>query len=389
LADCQQAQGKKAPAFNNYEKAYTLLKKKAVLRKKMLPRVKEPDLYAEMAYCLNAMGEYDKAKLTGMSGGMQGPSPDLLVNLAYAFYKLNQEKLARDNFCKSRQITKTPELNNLTYVRLKSLIENNQDWINCPVAEVKKGTNHALIIGVGKYRDSNITPLKYVENDARELYRVLTDHRTGFFKPENVSILLNQKATERKIRFKFDDIAAKAQEDDLLLIFYAGHGFTYPDSDTYWLTYDTVYGRQGNRIQSSAFSNLIMGEKIRNIKAKTLIFFIDACYSSGMVDISTAVRGLETDLRAGKDYVIITSSQANQRSMESPSLRHGLFSYFLVKGLAGEADTNGDGIVNIEELWDFVQPRVSENAIKRGGEQDPRRVVSTGRAINISKNPNY
>ena len=130
-------------------------------------------------------------------------------------------------------------------------------------------------------------------------------------------------------------------------------------------------------------------EKIRNIKAKTLIFFIDACYSSGMVDISTAVRGLETDLRAGKDYVIITSSQANQRSMESPSLRHGLFSYFLVKGLAGEADANADGTVNIEELWDFVQPLVSENALKRGGEQDPRRVVSTGRVIHISKNPNY
>jgi uncharacterized caspase-like protein len=246
-----------------------------------------------------------------------------------------------------------------------------------------------LIIGVGKYMDPNITPLNYVENDARELYRVLTNHRTGIFKPENVTILLNQEATEREIRFKFDDIAAKAKKEDLLLMFYAGHGFTDPSGDTFWLTFDTVYGLSGNRIQSSAFSNLILGEKISKIKAKTLISFIDACYSSGMVDISTAVRGLEADLRAGKDYVIITSSQANQRSMESPSLKHGLFSYFLVKGLSGEADLNRDGIVNIEELWDFVKPLVSENAIKRGGEQDPRRVVSTGRAIHISKNPNY
>jgi len=344
-----------------------------------------------MTYCLNAMGKYDKAKLIGMSGGMQGSSPDLFVNLAYAFYKLNQGKLARGNFCKSQQIAKAPELNNLTYQRLKTLFENNQEWINCPVAEVKKSTNYALIIGVGKYRDSNITPLKYVENDARELYRVLTNHRTGIFKPENVSILLNQKATERKIRFKFDDIAAKAKEDDLLLMFYAGHGFTYPNNDTYWLTYDTVYGRQGNRIQSSAFSNLIMGEKIRNIKAKTLIFFIDACYSSGMVNKQTAVRGLENYIgtTAGKDYVIMTSSQADQLSYESPKLRHGLFSYFLAKGLSGEADENFDGVVDMEELWPFIKTGVSDYANLLDKEQNPRRSGSVGRSIFLSRNPNF
>jgi uncharacterized caspase-like protein len=186
--------------------------------------------------------------------------------------------------------------------------------------------------------------------------------------------------------FAFDDMAMKAMnEEDLLLIFYSGHGFTDPTAETYWLTYDTIE----RRIQSTAFSNLILASKIARIKAKTVVFLIDACYSSGMVNMSTAVHGLERDLRTAKDYVIITSSQANQVSLESPQLKHGLFTHFLVKGLSGEADRNGDGTVNIDELWNYINLRIPRYAKNMGKEQDPGRVFSTGRSIFISKNPNY
>ena len=136
-------------------------------------------------------------------------------------------------------------------------------------------------------------------------------------------------------------------------------------------------------------SNLILASKIARVKAKTVVFLIDACYSSGMVNMSTAVHGLERDLRTAKDYVIITSSQANQVSLESPQLKHGVFTHFLVKGLSGEADRNGDGNVNIDELWDYINLRISQYAMNMGKEQDPGRVFSTGRSIFISKNPNY
>lgn len=395
-ADCQRAQGRKLAADGNYEKAYLLLKKKHAQRKKMLPEVKQSEIYSDMAYSLNALRRYDDARKIAMSGMPERESANLYINLAYAHYKLDRAAMARMNFCKSKEISEPKELNNLTYRRLSNLFENGQEWINCPDEnkQVAKGTNYALIVAVGRYRDPKVSPLKYAENDARKLYQVLTNPRTGIFKPKNVTVLANEKATGKNIKFKLDDMVAKAKhKEDLVLVFYAGHGFTYPNkADTYWLTYDTIVGdREGNRIKWTAFSNLELAKILADIKANKIVFFIDACFSSGMVNKQAGVRGLENYIgtTAGKDYVIMTSSQADQLSYESPKLRHGLFSYFLAKGLSGEADENFDGVVDLEELWPFIKIGVSEYARLLEKEQNPRRSGSVGRSIFLSRNPNY
>lgn len=394
LADCQQAQGKRQQAVKNYAKAYQILNKKNALRKEIVLDAKEPEIYADLTYSLNAMGRFDDAKQIGMLGILEGESPDLYVNMAYSFLKLGLPEIAQEVFCKSQQVTDPRELNNLTFQRLNILFEDGNGWINCPddAPPGPQGTNYALIIAVGDYRDSRIDPLNYVENDVQELYRVITDPRTGIFRPENVTVLVNEDATEKNIKFKFDDMVDKAsQKEDLFFVFYAGHGFTYPNgTDTYWLTYDTIVGdRHGNRIKSTAFSNLTLATKLGDIKANTIVFFVDACFSAGMVNKPAAIRGLETYLGTDKDYVIITSSQADQLSIESARLKHGLFSYFLIQGLSGQADINSDGWVDIEEVWPFIKFRVSERAQSIGAEQDPRRSGSSGRSIYISRNPNY
>ena len=220
---------------------------------------------------------------------------------------------------------------------------------------------------------------------------MLTDPRTGTFQPENIMTLMNEDATEKNIKFKFDDMVEKAKgTDDLVLIFYAGHGFSYPNGkDTYWLTYDTVVGDiNGNRIKSTAFSNLTLASKISDIRAGKFIFFIDACFSSGMVQKQAAVRGLDSYLGIGKDYTIITSSKSDQLSIESPKYQHGLFSYALINGLSGKADTNKDGWVEIDELWPYMKSDISKRAKQMGSEQNPVRSGSSGGLIRVSKNPN-
>jgi uncharacterized caspase-like protein len=149
-----------------------------------------------------------------------------------------------------------------------------------------------------------------------------------------------------------------------------------------------VGNREGNRIKSTALSNLSLAKKLSEIRAKTVVLIVDACFSAGMVDQPAEIRGLETYLGSGKDYVIISSSQADQASIESNKLRHGLFSYYLIRGLGGEADSNRDGWVDIEELWPFIKTQVSFTAKRMGEEQDPRRSGSSGRSIFLSKNPN-
>ena len=395
LADSLQAQDKKQEALVYYEKACLLLMKKVEMREKLFPDVKGPEIFSDIVYCMNAMGRYEEAKKQGLIGTLKGQSPDLYVNLAYTFFKLGKTKAAQTNICKSQKIAEPKELRSLVYRRITDLFEDGREWASdCEDDNLveNRGTNYALILAVGKYRDPKINPLNYAENDARGLYKVLTDLRTGLFKAENVVILINEDATEKNIKFKFDDMVSKAnRKDDLFFVFYAGHGFTYPNgTDTYWLTYDTVIGNaEGNRIKSTAFSNLTLATKIADIEADKMIFFIDACFSSGMVLRSADIRGLETYLGNGKDIVIIASSQANQKSIASPRLRHGLFSYFLIKGLSGVADVNSDGFVEIEELWPYMKLYIPEHAEMMGAAQDPRRSGSSGASVYLSKNPNY
>ena len=143
-----------------------------------------------------------------------------------------------------------------------------------------------MIIGVAKYKDSQIPPLKYVENDVRELQQVLTDPRTGIFKPKNTTVLLNRSATEKQIMFAFDDMAMKAMnEEDLLLIFYSGHGFTDSNAETFWLTYDTIE----RRIQSTAFSNLILASKIARIKVLGTSFNVKTYDTINKVKVTVSI----------------------------------------------------------------------------------------------------
>jgi tetratricopeptide (TPR) repeat protein len=396
MADSQRAQGRNQTANGNYEKAYQILKNKYEQRREMLPDVKQSEIYSDMAYCLNAMQRFDEARKKAMDGMPERESANLYINLAYAFHKLDQTEKARTNYCNSKEISEPKELNNLTYRRLSNLFENGQEWINCPdeVVVTAEGTYYALIIAVEKYRDPKISPLKYAQKDALKLYQVLTNPGTGLFKPKNITMLTNEKATGKNIKFKLDDMVRKAKhEEDLLLVFYAGHGFTYPNKpDTYWLTYDTEIGdSEGNRIKWTAFSNSELAKILADISANKFVFFIDACFSAGMVNQQSAVRGLENYIGrpTGKDYVIITSSQADQLSYSDSNLKHGLFSYFLAKGLSGEADKNVDGVVDIDELWPFINTGVSNYAVLLEKEQTPRRSGSWSRKIFVSKNPNY
>jgi len=132
LADCQQAQGNRQQAAKNYDKAYQILKKKSELRKEIVPDAKEPEIYADLTYSLNAMGRYHDAKQIGMLGILEGESPDLYVNMAYTFLKLGLPEIANEVFCKSQEVTDPRELNNLTYQRLNILFEDGRGWIDCP-----------------------------------------------------------------------------------------------------------------------------------------------------------------------------------------------------------------------------------------------------------------
>jgi uncharacterized caspase-like protein len=114
-----------------------------------------------------------------------------------------------------------------------------------------------------------------------------------------------------------------------------------------------------------------MGEILRiftRIQSERLIFIADACYSgaSGGRTISlTGIRSTISDgfldrIATGKGKIILTASGANEVSEENENLRHGVFTYYLLEGLRGNADTDRDGLITVDEAYRYVSDRVPE-----------------------------
>jgi len=76
-------------------------------------------------------------------------------------------------------------------------------------------------------------------------------------------------------------------------------------------------------------------------------------------------------LTRSKGRAIVTASRASEVSLEVPELGHGLFTYFLVQGLRGAADLDRDGIVSLQEVYQYLEQQVAQKSRSIGGNQHP------------------
>ena len=89
----------------------------------------------------------------------------------------------------------------------------------------------------------------------------------------------------------------------------------------------------------------------------------------------------------GEGRAIITSSTGEEQSLELDEFGHGVFSYYLVKALKGEADNNKDGYIELDEVWRYVQQRVTDTASGHGFDQTPVMKADYSGKILLSRDP--
>jgi flagellar motor protein MotB len=235
----------------------------------------------------------------------------------------------------------------------------------------------AVVIGINNY--PNIRTLKYAVNDARLFYNHLVKYNQ--IPAENVNLLINQEATLTKLRSTLGtQLKNRAGKEDMVIIFFAGHGATEkdamsPDGDgleKYLLPYDA----DPKDLYATA---LPMGEISRifsRIRSERLVFIADSCYSGasggrtiGITDIRANISEAFLErIAGGKGRVIITASGANEVSAENDELQHGVFTYYLVEGLRGKADADKDRLITIDEVYRYVSEHVPRAT---GQEQHP------------------
>ncbi len=257
-----------------------------------------------------------------------------------------------------------------------------------PLRVATTGNRLAVVIGVGSYEHSSIPKLRYAVPDAEAIYQVLVG--PAGFKKENVLLLTDRgalKPTLRNIKSALGTFLARsAQKNDMVLIFFAGHGA--PEADVRGLERDGLakYLIPSDADPSDLYATALSMDEIHTvfgrIEAERLIMFVDACYSGavgGRTFASSRVRTRDMAiddqfldrLTRAKGRAIVTASRPSEVSVELTELGHGLFTYYLIEGLKGAADLNRDGVVTLQELYEYVEGQVSRKSRAVGGNQHP------------------
>lgn len=254
----------------------------------------------------------------------------------------------------------------------------------------------AVIVGVSEYGNPAIKNLSYADRDARAFAEFLKTSAGGGFEEERVKVLLNKEATLQNIKQALFNFLRQTVDKDLVVIYFAGHGAPEPANpgNNYLLCYDT----DPKSLETTAFPMWDVNTALtRYIPSKRVVVFTDACHSGGITsDIAT--RGMSTtdgnlinqylsDLSKTKEGIIVfTASQSGEVSQELEKLGHGVFTYYLLQGMKGEADFNNDYTVTIGELMDYVEEKVKRQT---NGNQHPTRNQGTyDKDLTISLIPN-
>jgi hypothetical protein len=230
---------------------------------------------------------------------------------------------------------------------------------------------YAVVIGISKYQHagSGLKNLQYARADAESFRDFLLSPAAGQFRPTNVITLLDEDATIQNIRTALFTFLARSKENDQVVIYFAGHGDHDPNnpSDLYFLAHDTDPGNMA----ATALPMWQMRDLFsRTIKTKRVVTFADACHSAGIAveDDKNLINQYIYKYASADGRAIITASDAGESSQELPQLGHGIFTYFLLQALQGQADANKDGILTAGEVFDFVRDHVSKET---SGNQNP------------------
>ena len=243
---------------------------------------------------------------------------------------------------------------------------------------IKSKTNDnklALIIGIENYSD--LVKASYANNDA-QYFKDYAKNTLGI-KNENIQLLLDENATFIKINkvlrkwLKSKVIPDKTE----LIIFYAGHGLATQDGDKQDL-YLLPQNADTDMLSISSISRNALFEEINNLNPKSVTIFFDACYSGTSRDNKSLIASArpvnilkKVEDNIPENFTIFSASQLNQMSSGLKNGEHGIFSYYLMKGLEGFADQNKDKKITNGELQAYMNLNVSQRAAEWGREQNP------------------
>jgi ankyrin repeat protein len=267
--------------------------------------------------------------------------------------------------------SKIPSLPNLPIP--SSVPSSDVDRIPSKTANPKPNA-YAVVIGIEQYRQG-LSKADFAVRDAQ----VMRDYLTKImgYAEENVAVLLNDRAAKTDIEKYIEHwLPNHVEQDTSVFVYFSGHGAPNPKtSDAYLVPYDG----DPAFVEATGYPLKRLYEHLAKLPAKEVVVMLDSCFSGagGRSVIAKGTRpmalSVENPVLAGGKTVVLAASSGGQVSSTYLQQGHGLLTYFFLKGLRGEADTNKDGAIDLAEIFSYVKPQVERTA-RRGfnNEQTPQ-----------------
>ncbi|MBE58124.1 MAG: hypothetical protein CMD66_01700 [Gammaproteobacteria bacterium] len=236
----------------------------------------------------------------------------------------------------------------------------------------------ALIIGLEKY--ARAPTADFAARDA-QMFADYAREKLGV-PNNNIKVLTDSEAEETAILRALKVWLPKAVKPDTtdLYVFYAGHGMPTADGTSAYLV---PYDGDIQLLEDTAISRKRFFDEISASKPRSATFFFDNCYSGATRSEQQLLAARPLTIKVEEtevpdNYLVFTAGETDQIAGVELEVKHGRFSYFVFKGLEGEADANLDGKISAGELHQYVRESVGRFS---AGAQTPTMLGDAGRWV--------
>jgi len=236
------------------------------------------------------------------------------------------------------------------------------------------GHRRALLVGINHYYlDDTTGNLQYCVNDVVELDEILSDELRGEFSTQLLHSEIDdikRLPTRSNIMSWISLLANNSESSDSVFLYFAGHGFEQ-EGVNYLLPADS----RRNVLSETAIPLRWVKETLSKSLARKKFIIIDACHSGSAIGRSQSVpmtRSFHEEMFSkAEGFAVLSSCRIGQLSYDYPEKNHGAFSYYLLEGLRGSADSDGDSIITVPDANNYVARKLHEWSLGRGVQQDP------------------
>ena len=240
----------------------------------------------------------------------------------------------------------------------------------CPLGKARPQVNRSstspklwiLLVGVDRYQDCNLTSLQYSALDCQGLGEALTEATASFANRELIihHDFVSERPCLKRVRCSIEHIVNSASSDDTILFYFSGHGLLETNTQQVILC---LADTDTERLPTTGLPLNDLLQQLNGCAARQQLVWLDACHSGGMTLRGTAtsiadpsiqlVEVLRHQAAESKGFYALLSCDRAQQSWEFPELGHGVFTYYLMRGLRGEA-ADVRGVIEADALYQYV-----------------------------------